>query len=266
MTDNELVDEIERRIVENAPLADILRMFLLLGGRLNSEKLQEWAKDQLDGYAPEVPIPDARIVGAPIYVDAIVGYNRITGQHVSAAMLPAFASEVMDDTLALRQSIPEIESMIDSIKRGENEVITLSVSNWEAIGHEIDKAQSFQHTQNIYRRIHVTELEGIVADARNRTAELLGELRKTSKGSARVATGRRADEIVNGVVVSGSGNSIIVAHGNKNKVQSGAAESASSGWWGAWGKAATIVTVVVGALAIVVWLVVAFTGGQPPAP
>lgn len=264
MTDSELVDEIERRIIENAPLAEILRMLLLLGGRLKSDKLQKWAKAQLNGYGSDETAPEVRTVGAPIYINAIVGNKQITGQNVSAAMLPKFAREVLDDTVTIRNSIAEVESMIESIKRGQDEVITLSLPGWEVIGREIDKAQAFQHTTAIYRRVHITELEGIIADGRNRTAELLGELRKSSKGESRVVTGRKVDEIVSGVTVTGSGHSVVIAQG-RSKALSSAVEPASS-WWGAWGRAATVITVITGIVALVVWLLTSIAGTPVPAP
>lgn len=263
MTDQELVAEIERRIIDNAPLADILRMLLLLGGRLDSEALRDWARFQLDGYGPDDPLPDARIVGAPIHLDAIVGFNQIKGQHISAAMLPDFAS-VMKDTLEVRNSIAEIESMIENAHRQEKESITFSVPNWEAIGAELDKAQEFQHVTLMYRRIHVTSFEAIVADARNRTAELLGEMRRTSKPGGDLLKGHRMDDVV-GVVVNGENNSVIVASGKRSAVKT-SAQPGDKSWWDAWGKVATIITVVVGALAIVVWVAVALGGAIVPAP
>lgn len=181
-------------------------------------------------------------------------------------MLPDFARAVMKDTVELHQSISEIESMIASITRASGEVMTLSIPNWEAIANEIDKAQAFQHTTRMYRRIHLTQLENIIGDARNRTAELLGELRKTAGRTNQVATDRKADAIVSGVVVSGSGNSVIVTSGKKQKVQTGDVPSESKGWWGAWGKAATVITVVVAVLTVVIWGVVVATGANLPTP
>lgn len=74
-SDSEIIEEIERRIIEAAPLADIFRTMLLLGGRLNSGVLRDWAEAQLDGYGPEDQVPEVRTVGAPIHIDALVGYN-----------------------------------------------------------------------------------------------------------------------------------------------------------------------------------------------
>lgn len=264
LTDQELVAEIERRIIDNAPLTDILRMLLLLGGRLDSGAMRDWAKSQLDGYGDDDPVPDSRVVGAPIHLDAVVGFNRITGQHVSAAMLPEFASKVLKDTLEVRNSIPEIESMIANANRQGKESITLSIVNWEAIGAEMDKAQAFQQVTLMYRRIHVTAFEAIVADARNRAAELLGEMRRTAKSSGDLLKGHRMDDLV-GVVVSGENNSVIVASGKRSSVRS-QSRDADRSWWDAWGKVATIITVVVGALTAVVWGAVALGGAALPAP
>lgn len=267
ISDADLLDDIERRVIENAPLAEILRMFLLLGGRLSSDKLRAWAKSELEGYNLDADVPAARTVGAPIYLNGIVGLNQITGQHISAAALPDFASKVLRDTITMRNSISEIESMIDNIKRKGVEVAAISIPNWAAIGRKMDDLQEFQNITAIYRQVHVTSLEAIVADARNRTAELLGEFRKDSKRGSQLPKGRKADAIV-GVVVSGDGNSVVVATGKPKKLTSAVTSdsSDSKGWWGAWGRVGTIITVVFGALALVVWVVASLNGAPPPTP
>lgn len=261
MTDAELLDETEQRIIDGAALAEILRLLLLLGGRLDSENLRSWAKAELEGYGPDVEVPPSRTVGAPIYVDAMVGYNRITGQQISAAMLPDFASEVMEDVITMRQSISSIESMIDNIRRQGQEVATLSIPNWEIIAAEMDKAQEFQQITRMYRRVHVSTLESIVGDARNRAAELLGEFRRSSKSRDELLTGKQADAIVRDITVSGDGNSVVFSPGNEHKINASTGGSPSErGWWAAWGRVATIITVVAGVVAIVAWVLTSAAG------
>lgn len=266
MTDLELLDAIEQKLIDSAPLSDVLRMLMLLGGRLESDGLRDWAKSQLDGYGPEDALPEVRSVGAPIYISGVVGFNRITGQHISAAMLPDFASKVMKDFIELRHSIPKLESTIANIKASAKEVMVLNVPNWEGIAREIDKAQEFQQTTSMYREVHITELEAIVADARNKTAELLGELRRNSRTGGSIVSGRKADAIVSDVVVSGDNNSVIVTSGTRQKVSARLDGGGAKGWWGAWGKAATVLAAILAGLALVVWLVSALSGATLPSP
>ena len=263
LSDAELVDQVEQRIVDTAPLSDILRMLLLLGGRMDSAALREWAKSQLEGY-PDGTAPDDRTVGAPIYVDAIVGYNRITGQHISASQLPEFA-RVLQDTIVVPDSIPSLEAKIENARRNDREGISLSIPNWEYIAREIDKDHEFQNITAMYRTVHVTELERIVADSRTRTAELMGEIRKSAQKSKKVPKGKVADQLVHGVIVKGDGNSIVVATG-KRSVAGYPSTEPGGGWWEAWGKAASIVTVAVGLLAVAVWIAAAMLGLDIPAP
>lgn len=65
LSDDELLDQIEQKMLESAPLPDVLRMLLLLGGRLGFDAPRDWAKARLDAYGPTDDFPEVRNVGGP---------------------------------------------------------------------------------------------------------------------------------------------------------------------------------------------------------
>lgn len=264
ISDEDLLAEIEQGILTDEPVSKTLRALLLLGGRLDSKNLATWAKRELNGYegVPDADVPTARTVGAPIAIDAMVGYTQITGRGVSAAALPKPFSDVLKDEIVLRQSVSEIEALISNAHRVNRSHISLTIANWEAIGRVVDKDQFGQHTTAMYRQVSVSYLDAIVADVRNRAAELMGEFRRTARGKSHdIPRGRQADAIVSGVVVTGDNNSVVLATGKRTRISSSSkSESAPTdgtdkrGWWDAWGKVATVVTVVSGLIAVAVFL------------
>jgi hypothetical protein len=275
ISDEELLAEIERGILTDEPVTKTLRALLLLGGRLDSKKLATWAKRELNGYdgVDEKDVPVARTVGAPIFINAMVGYTQITGQIVSAAALPKPFSDVLDDDILMRGSIGEIEALIAGAKKGGDAHISLTLPNWEAIARVIDKDHFGQHTTQIYRQVATAYLDAIVADVRNHAAELMGEFRRTAKGKNHdLPRGRQADEIVSGVVVTGDNNSIVVASGKQQKKISAKTSTTENGqpekrgWWDAWGKAATIIGAIAAALTIAIIVFYTVTTGVIPAP
>lgn len=255
MTDGEILDSIEAEIFDGAPVGQTLRKLLLLGGRLQSEALMGWAKRELDGYPADSEVPDKRTVGAPIYIDAIVGRTQVTGQQVSAAALPSPASEKMKDEVTFRQPITEIESMIDNLRRTAKETVVLTVGGWEYIAHLIDKNVDFQQTHAMYRKIHISSLEALVDDVRNRAAELMGQFRAASSGGG-LPHGSNADRLVHKLSITGNGNSILIAGGDLTGSQASVDSRTNApevGWWAAWGKVATITSVATGVLAVALW-------------
>lgn len=262
ISDEDLLAQIEHNILTDEPVSKTLRALLMLGGRLDSKNLATWAKRELNGYdgVADADIPEARTVGAPIFINAIVGYNQITGQGASAAAFPSPFGEALGDDVIFRQSVSEIEAMVATAHRAQSSYITLTIPNWEVIGRAIDKDRFGQHTTAIYRQISLSYLDAIVADVRNRAAELMGEFRRTAKGKSHdLPRGRQADDIVSGVFVTGDNNSVVVATGKQKRVSSSAMamtapgdDAGKRGWWDAWGKVAAIITVVGGVLTIAV--------------
>lgn len=68
--DHTLLGQIERDLLDDRPLADVLRKVIVLGGRAGSGELRDWASLELDGYAGRTePIPAYRGVAAHIQID-----------------------------------------------------------------------------------------------------------------------------------------------------------------------------------------------------
>lgn len=64
-----LLDEIERDLMDNKPIADVLRKVVILGGRLSSVELRDWASTELNGYETSEELPLYRKIYAPLQAD-----------------------------------------------------------------------------------------------------------------------------------------------------------------------------------------------------
>ena len=90
--DESLLDQIEADIASDAPLGQVLRKCVLLGGRAGSADLREWASRELKGYdgVDLGTVPTYRKVSAVIQADAVVGNYHVRGQQISPMQLPDF--------------------------------------------------------------------------------------------------------------------------------------------------------------------------------
>jgi len=78
--DQKIINEIEAGALdENTPIASVLRKCLVLGGRVGSADLRDWARRELHGYEKNIDIPPYQIVAAHIKIDVVMGYNRVIG-------------------------------------------------------------------------------------------------------------------------------------------------------------------------------------------
>lgn len=107
-----LLSEIERDLLNGAPVADVLRKLIVLGGHAGSSDLRDWASQELRGYGPGEDLPGYRRVQAAIQLDGIAGFNRITGQSIAPEHLPEEVGERITNEVPVRQGIGEIEALI----------------------------------------------------------------------------------------------------------------------------------------------------------
>jgi hypothetical protein len=111
---SDLLAEIERDVVdESKSLAAALRKSVILGGRAGSADLREWATRELNGYRDsQDELPDYRHVRAPLLMDGISGYYKVTAESISVIDLPDFARDVISEEVPLTHGIGELEAMI----------------------------------------------------------------------------------------------------------------------------------------------------------
>ncbi len=125
--DQGLLAEVERDVLSGAPVADVLRKCIVIGGRAGSSELRDWATAELRGYGTADEAPAYRQVGAPIYADAVTGTHHIAGQRISPSMLPDFAQDDLKETYTFQVGIGEIEAVIEQCRRSGETQVKLSL-------------------------------------------------------------------------------------------------------------------------------------------
>ncbi|AZN29367.1 hypothetical protein EJO69_02880 [Flaviflexus salsibiostraticola] len=122
-----LLTEIERDLLDNVSVANVLRKLILLGGRAGSAELRDWAAQELRGYA-DVHVDDLpayRKIPAIIQMDAVVGPHQVSHQTVGPHELPEEAREHITNQVPFYQGIGEIQAMIDG--SGEGKTVRISL-------------------------------------------------------------------------------------------------------------------------------------------
>ena len=62
-----LLAQIEADVVDDrVPLSSLLQRCIVLGGQAGSEKMRDWARRELNGYAGEDTVPDYRHLPAAV--------------------------------------------------------------------------------------------------------------------------------------------------------------------------------------------------------
>jgi AbiTii-like protein len=76
-----LLAQIERDVVDDrVPLSSLLQKCIVLGGQAGSEKMRDWARRELNGYAGAGTVPEYRHFHAVLMavITNSAGYNAIT--------------------------------------------------------------------------------------------------------------------------------------------------------------------------------------------
>jgi hypothetical protein len=252
-----LVEQIEGNALDaEASLGDALLKCVALGGRTRNAELRDWATHELHGYdGPEVP--DYRNVVAPLVIDGFSGNMHFTGQQISKFDLPDVAHEVVDENLALRPGVGELEDLIRAA-RSRGEPIRLGVPGGAELAKLMnhDLRGSYQAVERIYWDVSPTAVVGVLGQIRSRLVALIAEVRAVSEDPdtpSAEAVAAAVDVVVHGKVRD---IQINTAQTSGTGGASTGGSSAPDGPW--WRRARVIGAVAVGAAGIlgtiIAWL------------
>jgi hypothetical protein len=85
-----LLGQIEAGVLDNTvPISSLLQNCILLGGQAGSEKMRDWAGQELHGYTESDSVPDYRHVPAALMIIVTngAGYNGRT-QRITDSVFP----------------------------------------------------------------------------------------------------------------------------------------------------------------------------------
>jgi hypothetical protein len=245
---------------DKSSTTSLLQKCNLLGGRVGSARLRDWARLELKGYGNAETVPDYRTVGAVICIDGATFRGYITGQQISPTALPEFAQGFMTETPILTNPISELEDL----SRSSDNTVMLSPPDAQDLvrlwNHE---NQSGDQITRLYWQVSRSSIAGIVTGARTALAELVGEMldaaaddQPPSKQAVDDAvrfliTGNRNTVTVVGSQTSTDGDSTIAVTDSSDQPTAD-----KETWWQRWRKRGLIIglATVVAAVAAVLQL------------
>ena len=102
-----LLAQIEADVVDDTvPVSSLLQKCIVLGGQAGSEKMRDWARRELNGYAGTHTVPDYRHVPAALMalITNRAGYNGIT-QRFDDSVFPRQIRDIIRDKVDLEDAI-----------------------------------------------------------------------------------------------------------------------------------------------------------------
>lgn len=156
-------------------LATGLRLCISLGGTARSADLRKWAHAELTGYGPDDDLPEYRKFAAPLVIDAVVHGGRITGQMVTATMLPEGMSEIIDEPVPMKMPLTDIPGLVANATDGS---IFLGMPG----GHLLVPLMN-SHLQGravidrVYWKVSAAQVAGITEVVRTKLVSLVAEIR-----------------------------------------------------------------------------------------
>jgi hypothetical protein len=199
----DFLSEIENDLLDDVPLARILRKAIVMSGHVDSPVLRAWAEQELNGYTDDYSDPPSyRTRGAPICADATVGNATVTRQTISPVMLPEFARDVLDSEVTFRQGVGELEATLE----GDGEFLKLGIPNFHVVAQAMDAASDnrFQQIHEMYWYVSKTVIVAILDHTRTALAQIVAELRRTTGPSDVLPSSAATDRAVS-VAVFGEG-------------------------------------------------------------
>lgn len=178
-----LLAQIEAGVLDDSvSLSSLLQKCIVLGGKVGSEKMRDWARQELNGYPDFQSIPDYRRLRAQVklVITNQAGYNPIT-RPLSTADLGDQFRQILADTgvelenVSLGTNIGELEALA-----GSNEDEHKLVPYWADVmlqtlnDHYIDSTTS--RAASIYWSVSRASFQGLVVRVRTALSELVAEL------------------------------------------------------------------------------------------
>ncbi|NUU06188.1 hypothetical protein HNO83_07470 [Leifsonia sp. C5G2] len=202
-----LLDDVEKDLLDDKPIASVLRKLVLLGGRAGSQRLRDWASRELRGYEAGDTLPMYRQLPAAIQIDGVLANTIVKHQTVSVTDFPDFVQEDLSERAPIPFGVGEVQAAIE-LHKNEG-VVQLQVPGAPVLAQMIDHGNPFQRTTAVYWSVSTSAMAGLLDQIRTRLAELIGELRAASP-TTELPTAQQADNAVN-LVINGPGARVAIS-------------------------------------------------------
>jgi hypothetical protein len=248
-TRESLLAQIQAGVLDDGvPLASLLQKCIVLGGQAGSEKMRDWARQELNGYQGDtLPPPYRRVyTGLAAKFTNLYGYNggieRIGTSAIPNKMRDLLKEKGIDDleTAILGGGIGELEAMANS---GQSE--HLLMPSWgEMIANFLSRYgvdRSTTRVEAVFWPLPQASLHGLLVKVRTALAELVAELIALTPEAQDVPDKAAADQAVH-LVVTGhrptihvtsqhapGGTNIAAAEGSPVTMSSGSGTASGDG-------------------------------------
>ena len=207
-----LLAQIAADLIDDRPLSSLMQKCIVLGGRAGSEKMRDWARWELKGYAGADAVPPCCHVHAPLMavITNLAGYNgRPTQVHEDV-----FADQIRD---VIRETIDDIEDAILPYGIGMLEGLASQGTDMHRLGPPFSSVMAEtlnkwhmepgSRVAEVYWSVSNAAIVGTLVRIRGALADLVAELRTLTPQDQDVPDKQAADQAVR-VVITGDRTSI----------------------------------------------------------
>ena len=200
-----LLAQIEADVVDGTvPLSSMLQKCIVLGGQAGSQKMRDWARRELNGYAGADTVPDYRHIRVAVIavITNRAGYNRMT-QRINDSVFPQQIRDMIRETTDLEdailpQGVGELEAMVGQgtkehrlIPRWSSFIVdTLNQYNVDPVSRVVE----------VYWSVPNASIQGLLVRVRTALAELVAELITLTPQDQEVPDKLAADQAVQFVI------------------------------------------------------------------
>ena len=198
-----LLAQIEAGLLDDSTaVSSLLQKVIVLGGKAGSEKMRDWARQELNGYAHS-DIPQYRKLRVPLYarITNRAGYNPIS-QLISRSLLPKALDKIADvELLNLGTGVGELEAMVEAGDR-TNEPHRLSPVWADVLVNFLNKhgTDEFSKVSFLYWDVPNASIKGVLVQVRMALAELVAELVSMTPEGQDIPTQLAADSSIQFIV------------------------------------------------------------------
>ena len=176
-----LLAQIEASVLDDAvPVSSLLQKCIVLGGQAGSEKMRDWARQELNGYTGADAVPDYRHVRAAlmIIITNRAGYNGIH-QRINDSVFPSQIRDMIREKIDLEDAIlgggiGELEALAS-----QNTDIHQLIPSWASfIADTMNKLNRDPRSRvaEVYWAVSNASMRGLLVRIRTALAEMVAEL------------------------------------------------------------------------------------------
>lgn len=177
MAEDSLLGSLRHHMLdESEPLAGLLRKCLMLGAETGSDSLRQWARNELNGYGTDDPLPSYRkLPTPPLSADTMSGNTWAQNMTYSVLQLPLKAREALGDEFPLHQPVEELEQLATRTSLSfTNAGLAYAQHVWnQGLG-------PFQQVMNLRFTVSGSMFAGVLGQIRTQLVDLIADLTATT--------------------------------------------------------------------------------------